>query len=109
MNLSWVTEHAEQRARERLGRWLRRDEWVAIGNQILIEGGALLTRLENGREFWGCTLINVPVRVLWEPRVAMVITVVPWARHFVFPARRDQFLRHAPPKREPNWHREEWA
>lgn len=97
----WVSPHAEERAAERLGRPLTLGEWIAIANQILVDGAVLLGRDGHGPEHYAVSLGAVDVRVLWDPRIAMVITVLPWRRN---DGRRlqvtDTYHRHAPPRRE---------
>jgi hypothetical protein len=72
----FVTEHAEVRAKERLGRWLTTRHWHSIANQILVEGGVLIRLDHFQREVWAVQLGAVTVHVVWEPASAKIITVL---------------------------------
>lgn len=73
---SFVTEHAELRARARLGRWLTTGQWHAIANQILVEGGLLVKRQAPNREVWAVCLGGLVVHVVWEPAAGKLITIL---------------------------------
>lgn len=85
---SFVTEHAEVRARARLGRWLTTAHWHAIANQILVEGGVLLKRQAPNREVWAVQLGGLVVHVVWEPGAGKLITVLADPQEFARAKRR---------------------
>lgn len=74
----FVTDHARDRAVERLGRPLTEAEWVSIAAAILERRAVLLARDPvRGSETWAVMLGGVLIRALWKPMEATVVTILP--------------------------------
>ncbi|MBX9752296.1 MAG: hypothetical protein K5Q68_22090 [Roseococcus sp.] len=79
-NLPGVSDHAQLRTHERLPCAPTRAQWLQLVLDILDRRAALLsvdTRTRDEREHWLCLVAGQPMRVVWKPSVAMVITVMP--------------------------------
>lgn len=80
------TDHAAQRAAERHGIYATGAEWrdamLSIWNTLAGEprSAMLLSVESDGQEHWAILLCGVPVRVLYDPREACVITVLKMER-----------------------------
>ncbi|MBR0682761.1 hypothetical protein GXW74_19875 [Roseomonas eburnea] len=72
-----VTDHAIERARQRLGRTLRRDEWNALLLAVVERRALLLATRPGGKEIWLASVGEVPVRVVWAPDTAIIVTILP--------------------------------
>lgn len=70
-----VTRHARDRAEERLGRDLTREEWLGLVATIL-EGRAVLLCFQENAEHYLATVSGVPLRVVWRPDLGQVVTVL---------------------------------
>ena len=70
-----VTDHARERAEQRLGRDLTDDEWRSVVLSITSRKGFMTYRNE-GRESWLVLLGGMAIKVIWDPRSAYVVTVL---------------------------------
>lgn len=78
-DLPGVSEHAQIRARQRLARYPTWEEWLTLVRDILDRRAVLMQaneRVGGRRETWLCLVAGVPMRVIWAPETAMLITVV---------------------------------
>lgn len=78
-DLPGVSNHAQLRAMERLPAPLTRGEWLQLVLDILDRRAALLSvNTDTGtfRETWLCLVAGQPMRVVWMPAVALVITIM---------------------------------
>ncbi len=77
------TDHAADQLAERYGFVATEDEWQrAVLDIIDVVGGLgaralLLRRQGNGRELWLARLAGRPMRLVYQPALAMFITVLP--------------------------------
>lgn len=72
-----VSNHARERAAERIGRHLTRVEWNAVILSIVDRRAALLLREKDGRELWLAPCGPITLRLAWAPDTATIITVLP--------------------------------
>ena len=72
-----VGAHARDRAAQRLGRDLTREEWLEAVARILDRRAVLLCRMPNGSEHYLHEIGGVAVRLVWQPDYGMVVTVLP--------------------------------
>jgi hypothetical protein len=71
-----VTVHARQRMMERLGRDLRRDEWIAAVARLLEGAAPLLCRHPTGAEHYLHEVDSTALRLVWIPETAQIVTVL---------------------------------
>jgi hypothetical protein len=88
-----ITEHAAQRASERLGRGLTYSEWLAVLEAITGRSAVLLRAME-GRCIYAVPLAGITLRVIWCPLHATVVTVLPAPGRT--PYRPTRPARHSP-------------
>lgn len=72
-----VGAHARDRAAERLGRDLTREEWLAAVERILERRAVLMCRTPNGSEHYLHEIGGVALRLVWQPAFGLVVTVLP--------------------------------
>lgn len=72
-----VTRHAWERAAERLGRPLSRQEWRQVVLDITEGRAVLLLRQNDGSEILLVTVGTVAMRLVWMPDPGCVRTVLP--------------------------------
>lgn len=77
----YCTLHARQRAEERLGFVPTVDEWRGLALAILdsLSGTAralMIRRGNGGGEVWLVSIRDCPVRVVWNPDRALIVTVL---------------------------------
>jgi hypothetical protein len=89
-----VTDHAQARAYERLGRNLTHSEWLAVVAAITARRAALLRR-QDAREVYAVALGGIVLRVVWEPHQAMVVTLLPTSPTAYRPKRPPRHIRGA--------------
>lgn len=76
--MSIVSRHAQERAAERVGRDLTREEWIAAVLLITSRRAALLTiDRRKQTEVYLVILGAMPLRLVWSPVSASVVTVLP--------------------------------
>lgn len=71
-----VGAHARDRMRERLGRDLPREEWLAAVESILERRATLLCSLEHAAHYL-YEVGEVRIRLVWRPDLGMIVTVLP--------------------------------
>lgn len=71
-----VSWHAQDRAEERLGRPLRRAEWMEVLLSILNRRAPLLRLCAGGQEIYLVTLGDLEFMVVWVPETASVKTIL---------------------------------
>ena len=72
-----VTDHARERAALRLGRALTDGEWRSVVLAIVDRQAVVVAESIRGRLVYAVPLGAVVLRVVWCPRAAMVLTVLP--------------------------------
>jgi hypothetical protein len=104
-NLPGVSDHAQIRAAERLPRRLKRSDWLQLVLDILDRRAALLHVRMAGmerRETWLCLVADAPMRVIWAPETAMVLTLIaPRERSLSHTLRHDDAKASGPTKPQP--------
>ncbi|MBX9697908.1 MAG: hypothetical protein K2X74_00670 [Acetobacteraceae bacterium] len=71
-----VSDHAHDRAALRLGRNLTQTEWLGLVLSILDRRAVLLSVQPDGLEQWLGCVGEVPLRVVWAPGTATIVTLL---------------------------------